>query len=52
MDHLDYGLIVLVGAVTALLVTNQIKNFNKFLLLFDSLELGFFAVDRYPDLMK
>lgn len=44
MHQLDYGLIVLVSATTALLFTNQIKNFHKILLVFDSLGLGLFTL--------
>jgi len=44
MYQLNYGLIVLVSAIAALLFTNLIKNLHKILLLFDSLGLGLFTI--------
>lgn len=44
MHQLNYGVIVLVSALAALLFTNLIKNFHKILLLFDSLGLGLFTI--------
>lgn len=44
MHRLDYGLIVVISAVAALLFTNLFKNLAGVLLLFDSLGLGLFTV--------
>ncbi len=44
MHQLDYGWIVLVSAIAALLFTNLIKNLHKILLLFDSLGLGLLTI--------
>ena len=44
MYDLSQGIIVLISTAAVLLFTNAIKNFNKTLLLFDSLGLGFFTV--------
>lgn len=44
MYDLSQGILVLISTAAVLLFTNTIKNFNKTLLLFDSLGLGFFAV--------
>lgn len=44
MHQLNYGLIVLISSMVALLFTNLIKNLHKILLLFDSLGLGLFTI--------
>ena len=44
MHQLNYGLIVLLSSIVALLFTNLIKNLHKILLLFDSLGLGLFTL--------
>lgn len=40
----QYGLIVLITAIVVMLFVNTVKNFEKTLLLFDSLGLGFFTI--------
>ncbi|HYF31723.1 MAG TPA: trimeric intracellular cation channel family protein [Chitinophagaceae bacterium] len=44
MRHPEYGLIIFISAVVAMLFTNIINNFQKTLLVFDGLGLGFFTV--------
>ena len=44
MYDVSQGLTVVISTTGALLFTNLIKNFNKILLLFDSLGLAFFTV--------
>ncbi|MBN8570745.1 MAG: trimeric intracellular cation channel family protein [Ignavibacteria bacterium] len=44
MTDLRPGMIVLISTIAAMLFTKAIKNFNKILLLFDSIGLGFFTV--------
>jgi uncharacterized membrane protein YeiH len=44
MRRPEYSFIILVSAVVAILFTNPIKNFQKTLLFFDSLGLGFFTI--------
>jgi len=44
MNDLSSGGIVVISTVAAILFTKAIKNFNKILLLFDSIGLGFFTV--------
>jgi uncharacterized membrane protein YeiH len=44
MNDLSPGLIVLLSTILAMLFTKAIKNFNKVLLLFDSIGLGFFTL--------
>jgi len=44
MRNTDYSVIVFFSVVLAILFTNSIHNFQKTLLVFDSLGLGFFTV--------
>ena len=44
MRNLNYSVIILISAVMAIVFNNTIKNFEKTLLVFDSLGLGFFTV--------
>jgi uncharacterized membrane protein YeiH len=44
MRNLNYSFIILITAVVAIVFNNTIKNFEKTLLVFDSLGLGFFTV--------
>ncbi|HXH17656.1 MAG TPA: TRIC cation channel family protein, partial [Chitinophagales bacterium] len=44
MYNLNYGVIVLISTVAAMLFTNVINNYRRILLAFDSLGLGFFTV--------
>lgn len=44
MRNTDYSLIVFLSVVLAIIFTNRIHNFQKTLLFFDSLGLGFFTV--------
>ena len=44
MYNLNYGLIVLLSTVVAMLFTNAINNYHRVPLAFDSLGLGFFTV--------
>jgi uncharacterized membrane protein YeiH len=44
MRNLNYSVIILISAVVAIVFNNTIKNFEKTLLVFDSLGLGFFTV--------
>ena len=44
MRNLNYSIIILISAVVAIVFNNTIKNFEKTLLVFDSLGLGFFTV--------
>jgi uncharacterized membrane protein YeiH len=42
--HPAYGIIIFISSVVAILFINTIKNFQKILLVFDSLGLGFFTI--------
>ncbi|MCB0702676.1 MAG: trimeric intracellular cation channel family protein [Candidatus Kapaibacterium sp.] len=44
MLDMNYGLIVLLSTIAALLFTRVILNYHKILLLFDSIGLGFFTL--------
>jgi uncharacterized membrane protein YeiH len=44
MRNLNYSVIILISAVVAIVFNNTIKNFERTLLVFDSLGLGFFTV--------
>ncbi len=44
MADLNYGLIVLLSSIAAILFRNAINNYHRILLIFDSLGLGFFTV--------
>ncbi len=44
MLDMNYGLVVLLSTLSALLFTNVILNYHKILLLFDSIGLGFFTL--------
>lgn len=44
MRHPSYGVIIFISAVVVILFTNTIANFQKTLLVFDSLGLGFFTI--------
>ena len=44
MHNLSYGAVVLISTIAAMLFTKPIHNYQKTLLLFDSIGLGFFTV--------
>jgi uncharacterized membrane protein YeiH len=44
MSDMNYGVIVLLSSIAAMLFTQAINNYHRILLVFDSLGLGFFTV--------
>ena len=44
MQDISSGVVVIIGAVIAMLFTNTLKNFHRILLVFDSIGLGFFTI--------